>query len=281
MAFHVDIDDAKKMFKEYTFVNALTPSAQKAAFHVRDKDGNNLCLKIVSPNYEIGRVHREISAMQKIKHANVVQLIEYTYSTTPGSLKHFLVEEFIEGDDLDVHLTVAWERERVSKVFVQLMNGLEQLNSNHIVHRDLKPKNIRLRNNDQPVIIDFGLARHLKLSDITATIQGAQIGTPHYFAPEQFLGNKYDIDHRTDLFAAGIIIYQALIGRHPFYKANMSSSELQDNICNSNKHLKETGYKKLPRKWQLLLKKLLEKQRAQRVNTARIAAELLRKLETV
>jgi serine/threonine-protein kinase len=279
MVFTVDIAVARDQFPNYTFIKSLTPSAQKCAFHVRDADDKDLCLKIISPNYGNDRLQREITAMQQISHANVVSLFEYTFSSTPGSLKHFVIEEFVAGDDLEEHLNSAWDRPRVSRVFAQLMDGLGQLNDKHIVHRDLKPTNIRLRPDDSPVIIDFGLARHLNLTDLTATVQGAQIGTPRYFAPEQFQGTKYDIDHRTDLFAAGIIIYQALVGRHPFYAAGMSRLDLQDRVCENDDFKLDAGFVSLPKKWQLLLGKLLAKVRAKRINSAQQAASLLRKLE--
>jgi len=279
MPFTVDIKDAEAQFPDYTFIKPLTPSAQKSAFHVRDAAGKDLCLKIVSPSYGNDRLHREITAMQQIAHGNVVSLLEYTFSSTPGSLKHFLIEEFIEGDDLDVHLKTVWDRPRVAKVFAQLMDGLEQLNIKDIVHRDLKPSNIRLRPDDTPVIIDFGLARHLNLTDLTTTAHGAQIGTPLYFAPEQFQGTKYDIDHRTDLFASGVVIYQALVGRHPFYAAGMSRPDLQDRVCSNDDFKRDSDFVALPRKWQLILAKLLEKERAKRINSAQQVATLLRKLE--
>ena len=60
MPYRVDIKDAKKMFPDYTFVRPLTPSEQKAAFHVRDRTGTNLCLKLIAPNYERDRLDREI-----------------------------------------------------------------------------------------------------------------------------------------------------------------------------------------------------------------------------
>jgi len=279
MVFTVDIKVAEAQFPDYTFIQPLTPSAQKSAFHVRDADGKDLCLKIISPTYGNDRLHREITAMQQISHANVVSLLEYTFSTTPGSLRHFLIEEYVDGNDLEAHLNIAWKRPRVATVFAKLMDGLEQLNVQDIVHRDLKPSNVRLRPNDSPVIIDFGLARHLQLSDLTATAHGAQIGTPLYFAPEQFWGTKYDIDHRTDLFAAGIIIYQALFGRHPFYTAGMSRPDLQDRVCNNEDFKIDGDFLALPKKWQLLLGKLLEKGRAKRINSAQQVAMLLRKME--
>lgn len=281
MVYTVDIKDAQAQFPNYTFIKPLTPSAQKCAFHVIDADGKDLCLKIISPSYGDDRLQREITAMQRVSHANVVSLLEYTFSSTPNSLRHFVVEEFIEGDDLADHLNSAWDRPRISKVFAQLMDGLGQLNDYDIVHRDLKPTNIRLRSNDSPVIIDFGLARHLTLTDLTTTDQGAQIGTPLYFAPEQFQGTKHDIDHRTDLFALGIIIHEALVGHHPFYAQGMSRSDLQDRVCNNDDFKLNVGIAALPKKWQLLLGKLLEKGRAKRINSAQQAATFLRKLEAV
>ncbi|MEZ5942510.1 MAG: serine/threonine-protein kinase [Planctomycetaceae bacterium] len=279
MSFTVDIKDAQAQFPDYTFIKPLTPSAQKCAFHVRDADDTDLCLKIISPTYGNDRLQREITAMQQISHENVVSLLEYTFSSTPGSLKHYVIEEFVEGDDLQAHLNTPWDRSRLSKVFSQLMDGLQQLNEKDIVHRDLKPTNIRLRSDDSPVIIDFGLARHLTMTDLTATAQGAQIGTPLYFAPEQFQGTKYDIDHRTDLFASGIIIYQALVARHPFYAAGMSRPDLQDRVCSNDDFKRDADFLALPKKWQLLLSKLLEKERSKRINSAQQAAMLLRKLE--
>src|SRR5271165_3435627 len=104
MPYRVDIKDAEKMFPDYTFVGSLTPSEQKAAFHVKDKAGTDLCLKLIAPNYERDRLDREIQALQNINHPNVVKLIEYTFSSKPGQWRHYIVEEFIEGQDLQAIL---------------------------------------------------------------------------------------------------------------------------------------------------------------------------------
>src|ERR1019366_6588709 len=107
--------------------------------------------------------------------------------------------------------------------FAALCDGLSALKQEGIVHRDIKPENIRVKPSGAPVIIDFGLARHLSLPDLTQTVEGAAIGTPLYFAPEQFDGTKHDIDHRTDLFALGILLFEALTGEHPFYRPSMTT----------------------------------------------------------
>ena len=198
VTFSIALTDAQEQFPEYEFVEQLTPSAQKAAFHVRDGDGIDLCLKIVSPTYERDRLDREIRAMQTVDHPNVVRLREYTFTSKPGHQRHFIVEEFVEGADLTDRLKhdAPWPMEEVVRFFASLCDGLAALKAKGIVHRDIKPQNIRVRSNGDPVIIDFGLARHLGLPDLTKTIQGARLGTPAYFAPEQFDGNRHDIDHR-------------------------------------------------------------------------------------
>ena len=281
MPFKIPLSDAAAAYPEYTFVKELTPSEQKAAFHVRNADGENLCLKIIAPDYCIDRLNREIQALQSIAHPNVVSLKEYTFSSKLGQQRHYMVEEFVEGHDLSEYLKPGnvWRQEKnTCSFFAQLCDGLNELKDKSIVHRDLKPSNIRVRSNGAPVIIDFGLARHLGLPDLTRTSDGAAIGTPTYFAPEQCSGNKYDIDHRTDLFALGIMLYQALTGGHPFYRQGMTLQDLSDNICNYHDHVTTQEFSALPQNWQLIVKRLLEKERAKRPLDAGQVAKILRKI---
>ena len=177
MPYSVPIDQAAAKFPEYKFISALTPSEQKAAFHVQDANGRDLCLKLIAPNSSIDRLNREIAALQSIANPHVVRFEEYTYSSKSGEQLHYIVEEFVEGDDLTEYLegTAAWERSRVVDFFSELCDGLEALRRADVVHRDLKPNNIRVRPDGTPVIIDFGLARLLTLPDLTKTADGAAI----------------------------------------------------------------------------------------------------------
>jgi eukaryotic-like serine/threonine-protein kinase len=281
MPYHVDIKDAEQMFPDYTFVGSLTPSEQKAAFHVKDKAGTDLCLKLIAPHYERDRLDREIQALQTINHPNVVKLIEYTFSSRPGHWRHYIVEEFIEGRDLQDILISGkpWPIKAAVELFSSLCDGLFAMKEKEIVHRDIKPANIRVRPDNRPVLIDFGLARHLTLPDLTQTAEGAAIGTPIYFAPEQFEGTKHDIDHRTDLFALGILLYEAITGESPFYSPKMTSrGQLQQAVCESSVHLKKASFLALDEKWRVLLARLLEKERAKRPSDARQVGTILRKL---
>jgi serine/threonine-protein kinase len=282
MAYVVDIKDAEKNFPDYSFVRALTPSEQKAAFHVKDKSGADLCLKLISPNYERDRFDREILALQAINHPNVVKLIEYTFSSKPGQQRHYIVEEFVEGQDFQ-DLLISEKPlliKYVVEFFSSLSDGLSALKEQEIVHRDMKPANIRVRPSGSPVIIDFGLARHLKLPALTQTIAGAAIGTPRYFAPEQFDGTKHDIDHRTDLFAFGILLYEALTGESPFYdpKTIRTESQLRQAVCESTVHLTKSSFQGLGQNWKILLTRLLEKERVKRPSDARQVGAILRKM---
>lgn len=280
MAYVIPISDAQSLFPDYVFLDALTPSEQKAAFHVQDASGRDLCLKIIAPNYSIDRIEREIIALQSLSHPNVVNLIEYTFSTRGGQPRHYMIEEFIEGTDLSDHLLPSHPLSEKStlKLFVPLAEGLTALGDLGIVHRDLKPGNVRVRPGETPVIIDFGLARLLYLPDITTTAEGAAIGTPQFFAPEQFTGTKYEIDHRTDLFAFGLLLYMALVGEHPFFQAGMGYQDLSDVVCNSYDYLSVDGFVHLSPEWKLIITKLLEKQRGKRPTNAEQVLKILCKI---
>lgn len=279
MPFQVPISVAKSIYPEYTFISALTPSEQKAAFHVRDQQGNHLCLKIISPSYDITRLTREMIALRSLSHNNVVRFKDYICSIAQN--KHCIIEEFIEGSDFtDLLSGSPLRRNHVSELFIQLCDGLSALKSIGIVHRDLKPSNIRIRNDGSPVIIDFGLARHLTLPDLTLTGQGARIGTPLYFAPEQFRGTKYDIDFRTDLFAIGELMYYSLIGFHPFYVVGMTDQQFEESVCVSTSYI-NAQFQSLPQEWQFLLNKLLQKERIKRPFDSNQVIPILTKLRSI
>lgn len=280
MPYVVPVADASSKFPDFKFIEGLTPSEQKCAFHVLSKSGDHLCLKLISPGFEPERLSREITALQMISHPNVVKLYEYVYSSKGGEQLHYLVEEYVDGSDLTLHLSsgVPWPRARVVKFFSDLFDGLGALAKAGVVHRDLKPANIRVRPNDQPVIIDFGVARHLGLPDITKTSIGAAVGTPAYFAPEQWDGSRRDIDHRTDIFATGVLMYQALLGRHPFLTgAQKTLADLRDAVCNSDAPLQAADFLALPGPWQVLMRSALARDRAKRFNSAELASRVLAK----
>lgn len=279
MPYNVTKEQAQKMAPMYKIEQRLTLSSFKAAFKATDQTGRAVCLKIVDPNYPNDRLQRELLAMGKLDHPNIAKLLEYYFSVFEGVTVQYIVEEFIDGTDLTAALGSVWELSRIRTIFAPLCSALEVLRIADLVHRDLKPSNIRLSPNDVPSIIDFGVARHLDQPDLTATAHGARIGTPQYFAPEQFRGTKADIEHRTDLFALGIILYQAATGIHPFDPGGrMTVVELEAAICDGNEHLHRPEFNALDSKLQLILSKLLSRSRADRPANASQIEKLIHKL---
>ncbi len=273
MPFVVPLSVAQTQYPEYSFVSALTPSAHKAAFHVRDAGGRDLCLKLISPSAELSRVQREVQALRQLDHPGVAKLVDYTFQSSAALTRHHIVEEFVEGSDLVLPGNSSWSDGKIIDVFGQLFSALEALRAQEIVHRDIKPGNIRVSSSGKVVLIDFGLARMLALSDLTATVQGARLGTMMYFSPEQCDGTKRDIDHRTDLFAVGVLLYQAATGRHPFYESGDDPASLFKKI--KEQSIDVTALQGLSKPLRVLVSKLLEKPRSRRIQTAVQAGTLL------
>lgn len=165
----------------------------------------------------------EARTLAKVKHRGVVSIMD------AGEIDGvpWLCMELLEGETLREHL----ERKRPSAAEVMqwgdfLLDALGAVHAHHIVHRDLKPENIFIEklgpHRYQLKLLDFGLAKSLAAdgsSFITRT--GMAMGTPHYLAPEQAIEAK-DVDLRADIYAVGVILYEALSGRTPFEAGNFA-----------------------------------------------------------
>lgn len=164
------------------------------------------------------RFEREAQTAGKLHHRNIVTVFDYGVLSTEGA---FLVMELIEGNTLSevIKSKGKLDAETVVVWFAQVLNGLEAAHKAGIIHRDLKPDNILITrsedNSPRLCILDFGLARFNE-RELTGsvTIPGTIMGTPGYMPPEQMRGER--VDERSDLFAVGVIIYEALRGKRPF-----------------------------------------------------------------
>jgi serine/threonine-protein kinase PpkA len=138
------------------------------------------------------------------------------------------------------------------------MMALGDIHEKGILHRDLKPQNIMFRNDGTLAIVDFGIAKHIDAIDMTGV--GEILGTPRYMSPEQVQGKALDL--RTDIYSAGVLLYQMLTGRHLFEGDTAVEVALQ--------HL-NTPPPPLPdhlAEYQRLLDKLVEKDRDARFRNA-------------
>jgi serine/threonine-protein kinase len=165
----------------------------------------------------IGRLRREAQAAGRLNHPNIVAVYDFGEEPPqPGARAGriaYITMEFVEGRELQ-QLLAAQERLAVPaivRIMSQLLDALEYSHKNGVVHRDIKPANIMLLQDDTVKVTDFGIAR---IESSTLTRAGTIMGSPSYMSPEQFLG--LSIDARSDLYSAGVVLYELLAGEVPF-----------------------------------------------------------------
>jgi formylglycine-generating enzyme required for sulfatase activity len=160
------------------------------------------------------RFLREARLGQSLHHPYVCPVYEV------GQLGdiHYLTMPFIEGTPLSrlVGPELPWEPGRAAELVRRVALALEALHARGVVHRDLKPNNIMLRDNGEPVLMDFGLARALGGEQQRLTSMGRVLGTPAYMPPEQVQGDVTALGPTADVYSLGVILFELLIGRRPF-----------------------------------------------------------------
>lgn len=156
------------------------------------------------------RFYREARAAGRLRHPNIVTIYELGEENSVP----FIAMEYIHGSD--VHAVIKGQQEvsfeQKLRIIVQLCRGLAYAHKAGIVHRDVKPSNIRLTDDNQVKILDFGIAR--LVTSTTMTSGGMVLGTIHYMAPEQIKGAH--VDRKSDIFAVGIILFEILTTKKPF-----------------------------------------------------------------
>lgn len=179
--------------------------------------GRPVAIKVlrVSDGYDFAfedRFRREARAMAALNHPNIVAIYDYGHL---GTEFLFFVMEFVDGTDLG---EIMHQRRMTPELALQLLPqicaGLEYAHLKGIVHRDIKPANIMLTRQGEVKITDFGLAKDVMRSASMATETHMVMGTPEYAAPEQFNAHR-EVDHRADIYALGVLMYQMLTGALP------------------------------------------------------------------
>ncbi len=160
----------------------------------------------------------EAKSASALDHQNIGVIYEID-ETLDGQL--FIAMAFYEGETLKKQaISNQLSANRVVDIAIQIASGLSCAHKHGIVHRDIKPANVILTNDDVIKIVDFGLAKLIKPVDRLAerlTKSGATVGTPAYMSPEQARG--HEVDHRTDLWSLGVVLYEMLTGQLPFQGA--------------------------------------------------------------
>lgn len=215
----------------------------------------------------ITRFEREAKAAANLKHDNIVNIIDFGKTEDI----YFIAMEYVEGKSLkdlmhavdfvpfDIALTIARE----------ISLGLHHAHQKGVVHRDIKPANILIGLDGGIKIADFGLAQAQDLVSVTVT--GSIVGTPAYMSPEQASGKK--IDHRSDLFSLGVVIYEMITGRKPFSGQNYSSIIHEIMTVVPPKPFEANPL--IPREISAIIEKMLNKDPEQRPqNAGEISADI-------
>jgi non-specific serine/threonine protein kinase len=215
------------------------------------------------------RFVREAKAAAKLNHPNIVTIHE----VTEHGGRPFFAMEHVSGKSLSDTRKAGDEFfTYIVDMAIQICDGLEAAHTAGIVHRDIKPANILVDESGRPKILDFGLATTSGSEHITKT--GSTLGTVGYMSPEQV--NGYRVDHRSDLFSLGVLLYEAVAGRRPFVADNEAS--VLNAIINQQPEPLSRYKAGVPEDLERVIEKLLEKNPAHRYQSAAGVASDLRRM---
>jgi two-component system LytT family response regulator len=237
--------------------------------------------EVASDSERLARFLQEARLASALSHPNAAHI--YEIGDAGGS--HFLAMEYIEGETLESRLTGdPLPMTEILSIGAQVADALEAAHGRSIVHRDIKPANLMVGGRGHVTVLDFGLAKFVPEASAKTSSQiatqfmtsgGVVLGTVSYMSPEQALGR--DVDHRTDLFSLGVVLYRMATGRLPFTGA--STQETLARILQSPPEAMARLNYELPEEFERVVRKCLEKDRERRYQSARELQIDLRNME--
>ena len=252
----------------YTLIKKINSGGMATVYLATQHSvGRTVALKVMKPSLDQDpefhqRFQREATIIGQLSHPNIIPI----YDIDRHEEFNYISMEFLSKGSLDEKITQGIAAETALKITLGIASALEHAHSKGYVHRDIKPENILFREDDSPVLTDFGIARTIK-SKANMTQVGAVIGTPYYMSPEQAKGETSD--GRSDLYSLGVVLYEMLTGERPF--------QADSSLALGIKHIHEQA-PKLPLHLfalQPIMDKLLAKKPEQRFQTARELIDLL------
>jgi DNA-binding NarL/FixJ family response regulator len=206
----------------YRFVRLIGQgSSSRVYLAERSTDATTLVLKVidirtVQDGQVVERFIREAEIASAIDSPYVVHFHDYGLTQAYG----YIAMEFFTRGDLKQRLEMGVKLSDAPLYLRHIALGLDAIHRRGIVHRDLKPGNIMFRADDSLALADFGISKRLNQTSELTNL-GSVIGTPNYLSPEQAMGQP--VDHRADLYSAGVILYEMLAGHKPFRAESASA----------------------------------------------------------
>lgn len=205
------------LIRGYQMIRKLSASNHSAVYLARKESSEQeVVLKVLRQVPDIAdsigafdRFLQEYELIADIDHRNIVKI----YDLGVGDDHAHIAMEFLDGGDLKQRIAAGINERTAVSYLRQIASALSEVHKVGILHRDLKPGNIMLRGDDSIALIDFGLAKRMRL-EMEITGSGEIFGTPYYMSPEQ--GHGDEIDARSDVYSLGVIFYEMLAGEKPF-----------------------------------------------------------------
>jgi eukaryotic-like serine/threonine-protein kinase len=259
----------------YTIERELGRGGMATVYLARDlRHGRTVAIKLLQPEIATSltaeRFLREITITAKLQHPNILGLFD---SGAEEGLCYYVMPH-VEGESLRDRLL--WEKQLTVPTAVEIAseicNALSYAHSRGVVHRDIKPENI-LFSAGHPIVADFGIARAVSEGQKSITAVGIPLGTPPYMSPEQAQGLDH-IDHRSDIYALGCVLFEMVAGRPPFVGVSIGKV-IQQHLQTPPPSIRDFN-PEAPATLDPILQNALAKQPAQRFQKAEEMLDALR-----
>jgi len=255
----------------YELLEELGHGGMGVVFKARQRGLNRLvAIKQLAPGAGAearDRFKVEAEAVARLQHPNIVHIYEIGES---AGVPYFSME-YVEGTNLAAHLSsTPLAPDAAVRLVEVLARAVHYAHERGIIHRDLKPSNVLLDKDGTPKVCDFGLAK--RVDDESGRTQAGQIfGTPSYMAPEQADGRSHDVGPRSDVYALGALLYEALTGRPPF--KGTSVLDTLEQVCTREPVAPRDLQPSVPRDLETICLKCLQKDPARRYASALALAD--------
>lgn len=217
------------MLGKYKILAPLGQGGMARVYRARQENlDREVAVKVLPPWYAadrnfVDRFEQEAKLVARLSHPNIVTV--HDASQQDGHL--YIVMQLVDGGTLRYQLDSLRDSPdtnigrmdllEANRIFQQLASALAYAHENGIIHRDIKPVNVLMDRSGRPILSDFGIAKALE-NNKGLTRPGAGVGTPEYMSPEQCMGEQ--VDGRADIYALGVMLFEALTGRTPFVGDN-------------------------------------------------------------